>query len=112
MDAKPGFVNFEALMGGVNPAAAAVEELKVNAEEAEERMPVAVPSVVLDETGDIHNNAATTKCPVRLKIDGTDRIAFLSRFAEEGETRAARERCSQGQQSHHGELVHGKISDG
>ena len=92
MDAK----DFEALMGGVST----VEELKVKAE-AEERMPVAVPSVVLNETGDIHNNAATTKCPVQMEIDGTDRIAFLSEFAEEGETRAARERCSQGQQSHH-----------
>lgn len=74
MDAKPGFVNFEALMGGVSTAAA-VEELKVQAEaeeEEEERMPVAVPSVVLNETGDIHNNAATTKCPVQMNIDGTD----------------------------------------
>lgn len=86
-------------MGGVNTAAA-VEELKVKAG-AEKRMPVAVPSVVLNETGDIHNNAATTKCPAQMKIDGTDRIAFLSKFGEEGETRAARERCSQGQQSHH-----------
>lgn len=94
MDAKLGF---DALMGGVST----VEELKVKAEAEEERMPVAVPSVVLNETGDIHNNAATTRCPVQMNLDGTDRIAFLSEFAEEGETRVARERCSQGQQSHH-----------
>jgi hypothetical protein len=87
VDAKPGLVDLEALMGGVSTAAA-VEELKVKAG-AEERMPVAVPSVVLNETGDIHNNAATTKCPVQMKIDGTERIAFLSRFAEEGETSGA-----------------------
>lgn len=101
MDAKPGLVDFEALMGGVSTTAA-VEELKVKAgAEEEERMPVAVPSVVLNETWDIHNNAATTKCPVQMEIDGTDRIAFWSESAEKGETRAARERCTQGQQSHH-----------
>jgi hypothetical protein len=111
--AKPGLVDFEALMGGVteSSAAAAGEELKVKVG-AEERMPVAVPSVVLNETGDIHNNANDHQMP-RSNENKTERIELPSYFIlRRRVSRAARERCSQGQQSHHWKLAHGKISDG
>jgi hypothetical protein len=77
VEAKPGFVVFEALMGGVTEsstaAANSLEEVKAGAE----RMPVAVPRVVLNETGDIHSNANDHQMP-RSNQNKTERIELPS----------------------------------
>lgn len=64
-------------MGGVTESStAAVEDRKVKAG-AEERMFVAGPRVVLNETGDIHNNANDYQVP-RPNNNKTERIELPS----------------------------------